>query len=56
MEAFNNGGVYAANTAEVPLFEDFPFHPDRLLREYLAIFHPYIMHGDTTLTYYKRVK
>lgn len=56
MEAFNNGGVYAANTAEVPLFEDFPFHPDRLLREYLAIFHPYIMHGDTTLTYYKRVR
>ncbi|MDE6326102.1 MAG: ABC transporter substrate-binding protein [Duncaniella sp.] len=56
MDAFNNGGVYAANTAEVPLFEDFPFHPDRLLREYLAIFHPCIMHGDTTLTYYKKVK
>lgn len=56
MDAFNRGGVYAANTAEVPLFEDFPFHPDRLLREYLAIFHPYIMQGDTTLTYYKRVK
>lgn len=55
MDAFKKGHVYAANTAEVPLFEDLPFHPDRLLHEYLAIFHPYMLKGDTTLLYYKKV-
>lgn len=53
--AFNKGGVYACNTAESTLYEDFPFHPERLLREYVDIFYPGLL-GDSTLSYYKQVK
>jgi len=51
-KAFKRGNVFVANTAEVPLFEEFPFHPERLLEEYAMIFHPEIMTGK--LKYYKR--
>lgn len=37
--AYNNNGIYYANTARVNLFEETPFHPERLLAEYIAIFH-----------------
>ena len=39
-KAFKQNNVWVANTAEVPLFEEFPFHPDLLLQEYSSIFHP----------------
>lgn len=51
MEAFHNGGVYSCNTASTLFFEDFPFHPDRLLREYVNLFS-----GVDSLLYYKQVK
>lgn len=51
-KAFKAGGVYACNTATSPLFEEFPFHPEKLLREYYNIFHP---SADRTLTYYRQV-
>jgi len=38
--AVNNGGVWYSNTAVSNLFEEFPFHPERLLADYIAIFHP----------------
>lgn len=34
------GNVYVCNTSESPLFEEFPFHPEKLLREYINLFHP----------------
>ena len=54
-KAFTHGGVYACNTAESTLFEDFPFHPESLLREYINIFHPGLT-GDSTLVYYRKAK
>lgn len=52
-KAFSSGGVYACNTAGSSLFEDFPFHPEKLLREYYNIFHP----SDTgALVYFHRVR
>lgn len=39
-KAFKQNNVWVANTAEAPLFEEFPFHPDLLLQEYASIFHP----------------
>ncbi len=33
-------GVYYANTRTTPLFEEFPYHPERLLQDYILIFHP----------------
>ncbi|MCM1517508.1 MAG: ABC transporter substrate-binding protein [Pseudoflavonifractor sp.] len=55
IKAFNNGGVYSCNTSESPLFEEFPFHPDLLLREYINIFYPGYLENDS-LRYYKRVQ
>jgi len=53
-KAFKNGQVFVANTAEVSLFEDFPFHPERLLEEYAGIFHPGNDGGN--LKYYRRIE
>lgn len=53
-KAFKNGNVFVANTAEVPLFEEFPFHPEKLLMEYASIFHPEVT-GEN-LRYFKRAK
>jgi iron complex transport system substrate-binding protein len=51
-KAFKDGNVFVANTAVVPLYEEFPFHPEKLLEEYIKIFHPEIITGETR--YYKR--
>lgn len=55
MNAFSNGGVYSCNTATSSLFEDFPFHPDKLLQDFINIIHPELSQ-DTTTIYYKQVK
>ena len=56
MEAFSKGGVYVINTVESSFFEDFPFHPERLLREYIILFHPNVLDGDTSFSYLSQVK
>lgn len=57
MKAFDSGGVYAANTSTNTFFEDLPFHPDRILREFINIFHPELSPGgQPVLTYFKNVK
>lgn len=55
LNAFSNGGVYACNTATTTFFEDFPFHPDLLLRDFINIIHPNTL-SDSTTKYYKQVK
>lgn len=51
-KAFKKKGVFVADTKEVPLFEEFPYHPELLLREYAAIFS-----GDTaSLRYFKQAR
>lgn len=54
-KATKTGGVYYANTAEVNLFEEFPFHPDLLLKDYIKIFHPYLL-SDHNLRYFKQMQ
>ena len=39
-KAFTDKKIYYCNTAQTTLFEDFPFHPEVLLQEYIAIFYP----------------
>lgn len=56
MEAFSKGGVYVINTVESSFFEDFPFHPERLLREYIILFHPEAIDGDKSFSYLRQVK
>ncbi len=55
-ESFSKGGVYVINTVETTFFEDFPFHPERLLREYIALFHPEVLGGDASFNYLHQVK
>lgn len=51
-KAYRTGGVWGVNTAEVPLYDEFPFHPELLLEDYARIFS-----GDTTgLRYYRKVR
>lgn len=51
--AVAHGGVYNCNTAVSPLYEEFPFHPDRLLNDYFLIFHP---DRQGTLRYFHHVE
>ena len=44
-EAFKQRRVYQCVTGETSLFTDFPFHPDVLLRDVVAIFHPQLLPG-----------
>ncbi len=53
-KAFANGGVYVCNTTESPLFDEFPFHPERLLRDYIAIFHSELLGEDSSPRYYQK--
>ena len=43
--------VYGCNTFSVPFYEEIPFHPDRLLKDMVKIFHPELL-PDVPLRYY----
>ncbi|MEG1659518.1 MAG: ABC transporter substrate-binding protein [Bacteroides sp.] len=49
--AFRTRHLYGCNTARVSLYEDFPFHPERLLKDLIFVFHPELLAGHT-LHYY----
>ena len=46
-EAFKQKRVYICDTNKTHLFEEFPFHPDRLLNDYYIIFHPELAKEQT---------
>lgn len=47
-DAFTQRHVWVCNTATSHFFDRFPFHPEVLLREYAAIFHPQEFSGVKT--------
>lgn len=47
-KAFKEQHIYFCNTAATTFFQDFPFHPEVLLKEYIAIFHPQLLPDYTT--------
>jgi iron complex transport system substrate-binding protein len=53
MKAFQDKQVYGADCARVPFYEESGFHPERVLRDMMIIFHPEIKMGK--LRYYKRL-
>lgn len=55
MKAFSTGGVYNVNTAESAFYDEFPFHPDLLLSDYINIFHPGLL-DNQALRYYRQVQ
>ena len=61
MEAYKRGRVYGCNLSKTHFFEETPFHPDILLKEYIHILHPDIAlpYADTQSggkTYFKRIQ
>lgn len=47
--AVDKGGVYYCDTSAAPIFDETPFHPDLLLREYINIFN----RNDDRLRYFR---
>ena len=51
---FMKRNIYACNTRYRHLFEETAFHPERLLKELVAVFHPGLLAGYT-LQYYEKI-
>lgn len=54
-KAFKEKNIYFCNTTSTTLFQDFPFHPEVLLKEYMAIFHPKLI-TDYNTKYFKPLR
>ena len=52
-DAFKNRRIYTCNTGIVPYYEEFPIHPDYLLKDLVWVFHPELLPGYTPLYYRK---
>ena len=50
-DTFKNCNIYGCNTNRSPYYEEVPMHPDYLLKELVAIFHPEIL-PDYQLRYF----
>ncbi len=53
--AYKNRRIYTCNTAEVSYYEEVPVHPDYLLKDLVAIFHPELL-PEHQLRYYKAME
>lgn len=51
---YKERNIYACNTHRKHLFEETAFHPERLLRELISIFHPELLPGYT-IRYYEKM-
>ena len=52
-KAYREGNVYGCNSAELIFYEETPFHPERLLRDYIKILHPALLPSDTLRYFHK---
>ena len=55
LKAFRQQEIYGCNVEQSLFYEETPFHPERLLTDFLQILHPE-MTGLPALRYYKKVK
>ena len=44
-KALQQGNIYSCNSAERNIFDDVAFHPELVLADYAAIFHPDVFEG-----------
>lgn len=54
MRPFREHNIYACNSSKVPIYEETPYHPERLLKDYIKIFHPSVL-PDYKLRYFKKL-
>ncbi|MDE6277633.1 MAG: ABC transporter substrate-binding protein [Muribaculaceae bacterium] len=55
-KAFREGAVYGCDTEKSPIFNDTAFHPERVLADLIAIFHPEAMAAGYQLRYYRKAQ
>ncbi len=53
-QAFKQKKIYGCNTAYRTYYEDFPFHPDKVLKDLIKIFHPTLL-PDHELKYFDKL-
>ena len=53
-KAFKDKNIYYCNTAYRPYYEDFPFHPDRVLKDLIKIFQPSLL-PEYELKYFSKL-
>ena len=53
-KAFKEKQVYGCNTGLKTYYEDFPFHPDRVLKDLIKIFHPSLL-PEYELKYFSKL-
>lgn len=56
MKAYTTLHTYCCNLSSTHFFEETPFHPDVLLKEYVNILHPELQEQGAQLKYYKQIK
>lgn len=54
-DAFKNRRIYSCNTGIVPYYEEFPLHPDYLLKDLIWVFHPELL-PDYQPRYYHKME
>lgn len=54
-DAFKNRRIYTCNSGKVPYYEEFPLHPDYLLKDLIWVFHPELL-PDYIPRYYRKMK
>lgn len=54
-DAFQQRHIYTCNTGKVPYYEEFPLHPDYLLKDLVWIFHPDLL-PDYVPRYYQKMR
>ena len=52
--SYRQGEVYGCNSAELIFYEETPFHPERLLGDYIKILHPQLV-PDDSLRYFHQL-
>lgn len=55
LKAFKKHNIYGCNLQNIAFFEETPFHPDILLKDFIKITHPEILQ-DYKLRYYKKIE
>ena len=53
-KAFKEKNIYHCNTAHKKYYEDFPFHPDKVLKDLIKIFHPSLL-PEYELKYFSKL-
>ena len=56
IKAFKNGNVYVCDTSQKNIFNDIAFHPERVLRDFVIIFHPDALPGEQPHYYEKMTR